>query len=69
MPIPEKVTDALELLEEERDELLSRIEELQVENRAAENTLPSFEQLMVLYRKRDRLANVINNLKAYYDAD
>lgn len=70
MNLPPAISTALDLLETEYDGLLCSIEALRQNHRALDPLpLSSFEEQMRLYKRRDQLANVRNNLRAYYDAE
>lgn len=67
MSIPTRIAEALDDLRVERDQLLAEIACLREPHRSNYTMpLPTFEQLMALYKRRDRLSNVLNNLTAYY---
>lgn len=67
MSIPTRIAEALEDLEVEHERLLDQIVQLRAPH-ASNYTmpLPTFEQLMALYKQRDKMANVLNNLRSYY---
>lgn len=70
MTPPPQITEALDLLNAERESLVWKIERM----RAAHANIytmadEDYHELMGLHKKRDQLMNVLNNMKAYFDAD
>lgn len=68
MTLPDPIIETLELLDTEHSKVTQDIIRLREDSHAL-FCLPvaTFEQLNQLYRERDRLSNVRNNLRAYFD--
>lgn len=67
MNCPPQITDALEVLDREQERVALAIAKKLAENANLYTMADEdYHELMGLHRKRDRMANVTNNLRAYY---
>lgn len=68
MQVSQEIRTAMYILQLEHKMLLLKIERLRALTLCTDTiiTVESFEELIDCYARRDRLANVISNLKALY---